>query len=143
MKWKQYSEENKCIMDYYINDKNYKVVVDDNCDNNLCYTFFSSNGLYHNDEFSFNMAMKNNKYEYINIAKSIKAKKKIFIRDVWLSWYVKGINYEIDSISKLLEWLKENTEGYSNIIVGTSSGGYIGAIASWYIDAEVCFCNCG
>lgn len=139
-----HNENNYLINKIYDND-NYFVKINDNGQKDLCYIFFSSNGLYNaNDKFAFEEKIINeDRYEWINLTENINAYKKIYIRDIWLSWYVKGINSKIDSIDLLVEWLKKETKDYRVRIVGMSSGGYIGALIGTMINAEMCFCFSG
>lgn len=67
------------------------------------------------------------------------AGKIIFIRDIYKQYYVNGINCEINTIDKLCEFLKKETEGMRIIICGTSSGGYIATILGIYLNAELVF----
>lgn len=51
-----------------------------------------------------------------------------YIRDIWLSWYVVGINAKYNTIDALIRKMREETEGMQVITVGVSSGGFIAAI---------------
>lgn len=138
-------DENNIIINKVYDNNNYVIDINKNGIKDLCYIFFSSNGLYNlDDKFSFQEEIINkNKYEWKSLSKSINAYKKIYIRDIWLSWYVKGINSRINTIDLLIDWIKEETKGYKVKIVGMSSGGYIGALISSIINAEMCFCFSG
>lgn len=136
MKFKSHS---KILRDHYENNKNYYIRYNQN-NNGLCYIYFSSNGLYDSDNIeSFRDMISKNKYEWLNLSADIKPEKEIFIRDIWLSWYVKGINSDIDNIEKIAELLKYETKGYKTVLVGMSSGGYLANIISTLIPVELCF----
>lgn len=134
-----YSENNNDIEKAYKQD-NYFIRYNAS-DNNFCYVYFSSNGLYiNNDRNSFNHVInKLNRYEWENLSAEIKPKKEIFIRDIWLSWYVKGINSTISNIPKLIDFLQQETKGYKLVTVGNSSGGYIASIIAVKLNAYLCF----
>ena len=51
--------------------------------------------------------------------------KAIYIKDPYKSWYLGGVNSTYDTVSKLLKFLVNETNGYKNITaIGASSGGY-------------------
>lgn len=129
------------LQDCYKNDQNYRVEYDKDNRNGKCFVFCSSNGLYECDnEISFhNKVILQDRYEWTSVAKSIKAEKKIFIRDIFLSWYAKGINVKQNSIPKVVELIKEETSGYKIYFCGVSTGGYLSSILSSYIASEACF----
>ncbi len=110
-------------------------VVDLENETGLCYIFFSDNGLYnpnYRDDFEENI-IKKNYFEWENICKSRKirkiAQRIIYVRDIWKSWYVRGINRKLDTVYKLIDALKELTDGYRVITVGNSAGGYMATLA--------------
>lgn len=136
--------ENNDLLNEYFEKENYKEIIV-NAEKNLCYIFFSGNGLYYPntvEEFKKTI-IESNRYEWENIANSPellqKAGKYIFLRDLYKSWYIKGINANIDSIDKLFEWLKERTNGYRIITVGNSAGGYMAALMGSLLNAEMVF----
>lgn len=53
-----------------------------------------------------------------------KAYKHIFIRDVFKQWYLAGINSNINTPEKLIEFLRKETEGYHTVMLGSSAGAY-------------------
>lgn len=121
------------ILNRQYNKANYKIVYH-NVPNNNCYIYFSGNGLYvNNQEESFiSRIIISDRYEWQNFSVKEKPAKEIFVRDIWLSWYVKGINSELNSIERVIEWLKIECEGYENTFIGNSAGGYM---------AVICGCN--
>jgi len=107
---------------------------------NLAVIYFSSNGIYNpNDEETFkNEIMSKNKFEYYK-TRIRRASKHIFIRDVLKQFYAKGINKNIDSIDKVVDFLKTETEGMEVITIGSSSGGYSALIAGILLNAKAVF----
>lgn len=67
------------------------------------------------------------------------AAKCIFIRDIHKTWHITGINHKINSIDKLIEFLKEITQGYQIITVGSSAGGYMSALVGAKLNAHLAF----
>ena len=112
---------------------------------NKCYIFFSSNAIYYpNTREQFEETIiRNDRYEWENLASSESLVQNsgmhIFVRDVYKQWYVEGINTRINSIEKLLDYLKALTEGYEVITVGNSAGGYMAVIAAGFLNALQCF----
>ena len=72
---------------------------------------------------------------YINIQHKTIDDKWRFVRDVYKQWYLKGVNAEIDSIEKLYEFLKAETEGYQIVTVGSSAGGYAAVLFGYLLNA--------
>lgn len=109
-----------------------------------CYIFFSSNGIYEDtlDKFCESM-IENNRYEWKSIAEAVKKRKRvgriIYVRDVYKRYYIYGINKELNTVSKLLDKLKELTKGYKVTTIGISSGGYMAALTGAYLNAERVF----
>ncbi len=97
----------------------------DDCDQNLCVIYFSSNDLYYpNTPAAFsNSILEKNKFEWKR-NQFPRAKKHIFIRDIRKQWYIGGINSKIDSPNKLADFLKRETESYKVFTIGSSAGGY-------------------
>ncbi|WP_035446394.1 hypothetical protein [Bacillus sp. UNC41MFS5] len=115
---------NKLVSHIYNNKDNYLIQYT-NCKSNICAIYFSSNAIYYpntEEEFS-NVIIKKDRFEWYS-TKINKAKKHIFIRDVYKQWYIEGISSKYDNTEKLLDFLKEQTRGYEIITVGSSAGGY-------------------
>lgn len=105
-----------------------------------CIIYFSSNDLYYpNNEATFAAQILNkNRFEWYN-CRICKGSKHIFIRDIFKQWYLKGINNDINSIEKLLEFLKKETAGYRVITLGSSSGGYAAVLFGSALNAEMVY----
>lgn len=120
----------------FYTDNNYQI-IDMPSNKKIAIIYFSSGGLYKwGDIESFSeKIIKNNRYEWQrNMLKT--PAKHIFVRDIYMQWYLNGINQEINTIDKLLEWLKQETKGYKVITIGLSSGGYIAMLSGHYLSAE-------
>ncbi|MCM1125474.1 MAG: hypothetical protein NC429_03300 [Lachnospiraceae bacterium] len=120
-----------------------------NRDGEECYIFFSSNGLYEENtlEHFAKVLIEGDRYEWKSIACSLKRKKSmgkiIYVRDVYAKFYIRGINSQISSIDKLVEYLRKLTKGYRVTTVGISSGGYMAAIIACKLRGERAFCISG
>ncbi len=123
---------------------NFIVQHNDN-QNGFAYIYCSSNALYEkNNLTSFrDRVIVGDRYEWFNLRAACKPELEIFIRDIWLSWYVKGINSRINSYEKLIELMRSLTQGYTVRCVGASSGGYIGTILAMELNADISYSFAG
>lgn len=137
------SEENKLLNEKYIEENCEEIVI--NAKNKVCFIFFSSNGIYFpNTQDVFERVINiHNRYEWKNIAKDkniVKiAGKYIFVRDIYKSWYVKGINQRASTIDSLVDYLKKKTKGYRIVTVGNSAGGYAATLVGALLNVEMVF----
>lgn len=108
------------------NNLNYKIIYKNYENSNQCIIYFSSNGVYfpYTEDVFKKMIIEDDRYEWFQRDPFKEVAKTIFIRDIFLNWYMNGISYTIDSPEKLLDFLKKETNGYEVITVGASSGGY-------------------
>lgn len=138
-----WNEKKPLAQQIYKND-NYKIIENSDCDGNDCVLFFSSHNVWFpNTEESFRYSfVENDYYEWLKFSK-IKAKKVIYFRDIFKQWYVTGINEEINSIDKMISFMKEQTMGMKIITVGSSAGGYAAALFAAVLNAERCICFSG
>lgn len=108
-----------------------------------CYIFFSGNGLYYPNEREVfeKVVLRDNRYEWMNVCQksNFLFDKAVFVRDIYKQWYVTGINSRFNTIEKLLDFLKIETEGYDVVTVGNSAGGYIAVIAGMVLKAQAVF----
>lgn len=65
-----------------------------------------------------------------------KASKHILIRDVMQLGYHSGISDKLDSVEKVLEFLKEQTKGSKVITIGVSTGGYAATLFGIMLNAQ-------
>lgn len=125
------------LKDVYEKNKGYRIKEND-VDNNLCFIYCSSNALYtKNDVDDFKCKVINSdRYEWENIRPKRTPKLEIYIRDIYLSWYVKGINKEINDFDSCINFLKTKTNNYKVRCIGASSGGYIGTMIAMRLQCE-------
>lgn len=114
---------------FWQKNENMKVLQNE-ANNNLCALFASSNGVWNpnNIDGFMDKIERKDKYEWIQWGVICHFRKIILLRDVFKEWYVNGINGKIDSIEKLIEFLKSETEGYELVTIGNSAGGYLATI---------------
>ena len=126
-----YHKENILVKDIGMGDK--------------CYIFFASNDIYFpNTIESFTDRIINkNRFEWTNMAESREimsnAGRYIFVRDLFKQWYISGVNDITDTHDKLIRKLRDLSEGYRIITLGSSAGGYMAALAGALLNAEACF----
>ena len=107
--------------------------------------FFSGNGIFYpNDVETFtNTIIRKNRYEWQSIANSRKIRsnyaKIIFVRDIYKQWYVAGINYKLDSVEAVIEFVRSETSGYKLTTCGNSAGGYMAILVGTILKAEKIF----
>ena len=136
--------DNNPLLDEQYTKPNYTIRYC-NPQSKLCLILFSGNGLYYpNTEEEFiNRIIKDNRYEWQNITQGAVFKKKcakiIFLRDIYKQWYITGINKTLNTIEKVINWLKKETEGYTIITAGTSAGGYAAVLFGISLKAEKIF----
>lgn len=97
--------------------------------------FFSSNGLVLDDPQDVKRVAENNSYEWMNISKGMDC-NLLFVRDLKKSWYLCGINKELNTIDKLLNKLRELSSGTDIVTVGSSAGGYAAVLFGCLLNAE-------
>lgn len=137
------NEDNLNIEKQYKYAENYR--IDKIGNGNVCYIFFSSNGLVApvTENAFLETIVHKDRYEWKHVAHSkeisSKAGKIIYVRDIYQQFYVCGINKKVNSIDKLCKFLEELVEGMRIITCGTSSGGYMAVIAGIYLKAECVF----
>ena len=128
------------IQQTYTNNCNYKITHSDSINNGKCFIFFSGHGIFYpetEEEFIKTIIVKD-RYEWSTF-KPTRFSKIIQVRDLKKSWYLDGINKELNSIEKVLEFLKENTDGLETICVGNSAGGYAATLFGSLLNASHIF----
>ena len=140
-----FQTDSEIVLNQYKTNKNYLIVntTKDSASikkEKYCAIYFSSNNLYYpNDNNAFKKEIiTKNKYEWYT-TRINKAEKHIFIRDIFKQWYLAGINESLNTIEKLVDFLKEETKGYKTITVGSSSGGYASVLFGQLLSAEYCY----
>lgn len=119
-------------LDYAFHNPNYKII--NISKKKTCYVFLSGNKV---NMFKLTKEYVDSSldvYEWQNISKNKKiiksAGKIIFIKDLASKFYQFGINHEINSIPKIIDFVKRETQGYQVMLIGYSSGAYLSAILS-------------
>ena len=112
-----------------------------NGDADTCVIYFSSNDIYYpNSEEIFTKRIVNKDFYEWYHTRINRASKHIFIRDIFKQWYLGGINANINSPEKLAAFLKQETQGYTNVItLGSSAGGYAAILYGSLINAQTVF----
>lgn len=126
------------VKQVYRNNNNYLIEFNEvNKLGNICAIYFSSNDIYYpNNELAFKeRIIKKNSYEWFRV-RIENAYKHIFIRDIQKQWYLEGINESINSVQKLYEFLREETNGFQIITIGSSAGGYAAVLFGVMLSAE-------
>ncbi len=120
-------------------------VIEKKQNSGICIIYCSSSGLYYpntEEEFVNAFIKRNDKFEWKN-NRIRNADKSIWIRDITKEFYVRGINHKINSIDKLVAFLKDETRGYKIITVGSSGGGYIATLIGCLLQAQKIYCFSG
>ncbi|MCM1303071.1 MAG: hypothetical protein NC305_08445 [Lachnospiraceae bacterium] len=102
-----------------------------------CVIYCSSHNIwYPNAEKYFRESILNRDYyEWMKMS-YIDSEKDIYLRDIYKSWYVSGVNAKLDSIDNLAEYLEKVVKEYKVITVGISAGGYLAVILGVLLNAE-------
>ena len=126
------------IVNQTYQDKNYQIEFSHNSlTQEYCAIYFSSNDIYYpNNEQTFRQRIIiQNTYECYK-TRITKEYKHIFLRDIYKQWYLKGINSQINSPRKLIEWLRSETDGFKIITIGSSAGGYAAILYGSMLNAQ-------
>jgi hypothetical protein len=128
----------------YAELKNYRILTNEKVRDKTAIIFFSSNGLYYpnTDETAQKALFEKNRFEWTRIAPR-NVRKLIFVRDVYKTWYFKGLNRKINSIEDMVVFLKSELQGYSVQLAGVSSGGYAAVLFGGLLDASRAFSFAG
>ncbi len=131
------------VNQYYDNHPNYLIdytTALDNTEFKYCILYFSSHDIYYpNSAEAFHSKLvAKNRFEWFG-TRINKGSKHIFLRDIKKQWYLTGINKELNSIEKVLEYLKSETKGYRIITIGSSAGGYAAVLFGQLLNAETIF----
>lgn len=119
---------------------NFLIQYNNAVNNNECVVYFSSNNIWFpNTEEAFRKSIvENNRFEWNKNSYRI-GKKNIFLRDIYKSWYVQGINDKISSVDAIIDWLRKETAGYEVVCIGSSAGGYMAALVGIMLKAKLVF----
>ena len=119
---------------------NYKIEYNHAVDNNECVLYFSSNNIWFpNTEEEFCKSIfENDRYEWEKKPYRV-GRKNIYLRDIYKSWYIQGINEEISSVDAIVDWLRKETSGYEVVCIGSSAGGYMAALVGIMLKAKLIY----
>lgn len=120
-----FQTDSEIVQQVYQNSNNYLIEYDTNGDKDYCAIYFCSNDIYfpNNEEIFQKRIIEKNFFEWYH-SRIKKARKHIFVRDIFKQWYLAGINQKINTPDKLLFFLEKETKGYQLITIGSSAGGY-------------------
>ena len=112
------------VKQYRVCSQNYKI-EDDAINTGICAIYFSSNDIYNpNYKWAFETIIeKNDRYEWYK-TRIIEASRHVFVRDIYKQWYIDGINETCNDLDKLYSLLKEISEDYKVVTIGSSAGGF-------------------
>lgn len=124
----------------YEENNNYRIEYSEDRDNSSCVAvYFSSNAIFYPDTeavFTDAIVLKD-RYEWKK-NRIKRANKHIFVRDLYKSWYLFGINSKLHNIESLCEFIKRETRGYKEIVmIGSSAGAYAAILIGTKIKANV------
>lgn len=121
----------------YQEQNNYLVEIDEKGDKEWCAVYFCSNDIYYpnTEEIFQKRIVEKNFFEWYH-SRITKASKHIFIRDIFKQWYLAGINKNLNTPEKLIEFLKKETEGYKIVTIGSSAGGYAAILYGSFINTQ-------
>lgn len=135
-----WNNQYKKVEDIYSKD-NWRVELNELSASNICIIYFSSNNIwYPNTEAAFDRSFIDNDYYEWTKYGCMHARKAIYVRDIYKSWYVTGINTRVNSIDKLIALLKRETKGMQIITVGSSAGGYMAVLMGCKLNAVHVLC---
>lgn len=132
-----FQTDSKIVKKVYQEYDNYLIELNEKGDKEWCAIYFCSNNIYYpNTEDIFHQRIiQKNFFEWYH-SRINKAFKHIFIRDIFKQWYLAGINKDINSPDKLIDFLKKETEGYKVVTVGSSAGGYAAILYGSFINTQ-------
>lgn len=135
-------DDHNLFLDAAYKNSNYRI-LNGLGEGKLCFVFCSSNGLYFPNELDvfLEKIVCYDRFDWAHVSTELieYVRKIILIRDVRKNFYVTGINDKLNSIDKLLEFLKEECKGYRIITIGSSAGGYIASIIGAKLHAQAVF----
>lgn len=122
---------------------NYSIKVFDP-NSKLCVIYFSSSAIYYpNTEKALEERVIDQDYYEWKAYPLRNIGKAIYVRDVAKQFYIYGINKNISTITAIIEFLRKETLGYNIVTVGSSSGGYMAALAGAILKAQKVYCFSG
>lgn len=126
------------------NQDNYRIEYSYNKSKLMC-IYCSSSGLYfpnNLEEFKKAFIDRDDCYEWLGHKLWI-AEKHMWIRDITKEFYVRGISRKYDTVERLIELVRDECEGYSVVLIGSSGGGYIASLLGAVLNAKYVLCFSG
>lgn len=132
-----FQTDSEIVNKVYQKQNNYLIEFDEKGDKEWCAVYFCSNDIYYpnNEEIFRKRIIEKNFFEWYH-SRITRASKHIFIRDIFKQWYLAGINININTPEKLIEFLKKETEGYKVVTIGSSAGGYAAILYGSFINTQ-------
>lgn len=132
-----FQTDSEIVNKVYQEQNNYLIEFDEKGDKEWCAVYFCSNDIYYpnTEEIFRKRIVEKNFFEWYH-SRITKASKHIFIRDIFKQWYLAGINKNINTPEKLIEFLKKETEGYKVVTIGSSAGGYAAILYGSFINTQ-------
>lgn len=132
-----FQTDSEIVNKVYQGQNNYLIEFDEKGDKEWCAVYFCSNDIYYpnTEEIFRKRIVEKNFFEWYH-SRITKASKHIFIRDIFKQWYLAGINKNINTPEKLIEFLKKETEGYKVVTIGSSAGGYAAILYGSFINTQ-------
>lgn len=132
-----FQTDSKIVNNVYQEQNNYLIEFDEKGNKEWCAVYFCSNDIYYpnTEEIFRKRIVEKNFFEWYH-SRITKASKHIFIRDIFKQWYLAGINKNINTPEKLIEFLKEETKGYKVVTIGSSAGGYAAILYGSFINTQ-------
>ena len=96
------------VWERWRNNDNF-IVKEHKNDGKKCLILCSDNGLFHpfTEQSFFEKIIESDKYQFLRITDEDIFEKTfariIYIRDIWRSWYLLGLNEQIDTIDKIID----------------------------------------
>ena len=134
---KVFQTDSEIVKQFYREQNNYLIEFNKKAEKEWCAIYFCSNDIYYpnTEEIFRKRIIEKNFFEWYH-TRIDRAYKHIFIRDIFKQWYLSGINENISSPEKLIEFLRKETAGYKVITVGSSAGGYAAILYGYFINTQ-------
>lgn len=135
-----FQTDSAIVRQVYETQDNYLIEYDEIGQKNWCAIYFCSNDIYYpnTEEIFRKRIIEKNFFEWYH-SRIKKASKHIFVRDIFKQWYLAGINARIDTPEKLIAFLRNETEGYHVVTIGSSAGGYAATLYGSLLNADYVF----
>lgn len=132
-----FQTDSEIVNKVYQEQDNYLIEFDEKGEKDWCAVYFCSNDIYYpnSEEIFRKRIIEKNFFEWYH-SRINKASKHIFIRDIFKQWYLAGINKNINTPERLIDFLKKETEGYKAITIGSSAGGYAAILYGSFINTQ-------